>query len=281
MATDGDVEKHGAHDSVIVSQVLLEGMLTVEGRLSGASNATLFCIAELDGEQIECVYKPVMGERPLWDFPDGTLGHREVAAYEVAATFAKVSDDETVLIPETIWREEGPFGEGSCQRWIDVSDTQLVDIIESQEEQPGWLSVLEASDDFGRPVQLIHQNDARLRQMALLDIVTNNSDRKGGHILVDQQGNLFGVDHGLCFNVEDKLRTVLWGWAGQPLTTDEVTSLNRLREQLVGGDLGTRLKAHLEPFELDVSVERIEHLLQQGHFVEPTSRWPSIPWPAF
>ena len=281
MATDGDVEKHGAHDSVIVSQVLLEGMLTVEGRLSGASNATLFCIAELDGEQIECVYKPVMGERPLWDFPDGTLGHREVAAYEVAATFAKVSDDETVLIPETIWREEGPFGEGSCQRWIDVSDTQLVDIIESQEEQPGWLSVLEASDDFGRPVQLIHQDDARLRQMALLDIVTNNSDRKGGHILVDQQGNLFGVDHGLCFNVEDKLRTVLWGWAGQPLTTDEVTSLNRLREQLVGGDLGTRLKAHLEPFELDVSVERIEHLLQQGHFVEPTSRWPSIPWPAF
>ena len=281
MATDGDVEKHGSHDSVIVSQVLLEGMLTVEGRLSGASNATLFCIAELDGEQIECVYKPVMGERPLWDFPDGTLGHREVAAYEVAATFAKVSDDETVLIPETIWREEGPFGEGSCQRWIDVSDTQLVDIIESQEEQPGWLSVLEASDDFGRPVQLIHQNDARLRQMALLDIVTNNSDRKGGHILVDQQGNLFGVDHGLCFNVEDKLRTVLWGWAGQPLSTDEVTSLNRLREQLVGGDLGTRLKAHLEPFELDVSVERIEHLLQQGHFVEPTSRWPSIPWPAF
>ena len=281
MATDGDVEKHGSHDSVIVSQVLLEGMLTVEGRLSGASNATLFCIAELDGEQIECVYKPVMGERPLWDFPDGTLGHREVAAYEVAATFAKVSDDETVLIPETIWREEGPFGEGSCQRWIDVSDTQLVDIIESQEEQPGWLSVLEASDDFGRPVQLIHQNDARLRQMALLDIVTNYSDRKGGHILVDQQGNLFGVDHGLCFNVEDKLRTVLWGWAGQPLTTDEVTSLNRLREQLVGGDLGTRLKAHLEPFELDVSVERIEHLLQQGHFVEPTSRWPSIPWPAF
>ena len=281
MATDGDVEKHRSHDSVIVSQVLLEGMLTVEGRLSGASNATLFCIAELDGEQIECVYKPVMGERPLWDFPDGTLGHREVAAYEVAATFAKVSDDETVLIPETIWREEGPFGEGSCQRWIDVSDTQLVDIIESQEEQPGWLSVLEASDDFGRPVQLIHQNDARLRQMALLDIVTNNSDRKGGHILVDQQGNLFGVDHGLCFNVEDKLRTVLWGWAGQPLTTDEVTSLNRLREQLVGGDLGTRLKAHLEPFVLDVSVERIEHLLQQGHFVEPTSRWPSIPWPAF
>ncbi|MEI6364832.1 MAG: SCO1664 family protein [Actinomycetes bacterium] len=281
MATDGDVEKHGSHDSVIVSQVLLEGMLTVEGRLSGASNATLFCIAELDGVQFECVYKPVMGERPLWDFPDGTLGHREVAAYEVAATFATVSDDDAVLIPETIWREEGPFGAGSCQRWIDVSDTQLVDIIESQEEQPGWLSVLEASDDFGRPVQLIHQDDARLRQMALLDIVTNNSDRKGGHILVDQQGNLFGVDHGLCFNVEDKLRTVLWGWAGQPLTADEVTSLDRLRDQLVSGDLGTRLKAHLEPFELNISVERIEHLLQQGHFVEPTSRWPSIPWPAF
>ena len=281
MATDGDLQRHGLHDSVTVSQVLREGTLTVEGRLSGASNATLFCIADLDGVQIECVYKPVMGERPLWDFPDGTLGHREVAAYEVAATFAKVSDDDAVLIPETIWREEGPFGEGSCQRWIEVSDTQLVDIIESHEERPDWLSVLEANDDFGRPVQLIHQDDARLRQMALLDIVTNNSDRKGGHILVDQQGNLFGVDHGLCFNVEDKLRTVLWGWAGQPLTEAEIAALHLLRDQLASGDLGARLAVHLEPFELDISVERIERLLLRTHFVEPTSRWPSIPWPAF
>ncbi len=281
MATVGDGQRHGLHDSVTVSRVLGQGTLTVEGRLSGASNATLFCVAELDGVQIECVYKPVMGERPLWDFPDGTLGHREVAAYEVAATFAHVCGDDAVLIPETIWREEGPFGEGSCQRWIEVSETQLVDIIESQEEQPGWLSVLEASDDFGRPVQLIHQNDARLRQMALLDIVTNNSDRKGGHILVDQEGRLFGVDHGLCFNVEDKLRTVLWGWAGQPLTPTEITALELLRDELVGGELGVRLAVHLEPFELDIAVERIEHLLQRGHLVEPTSRWPSIPWPAF
>ncbi len=117
--------------------------------------------------------------------------------------------------------------------------------------------------------------------MALLDMVTNNSDRKGGHILVDQQGDLFGVDHGLCFNVEDKLRTVLWGWAGQPLTPGEITALELLRDELVGGELGVRLALHLEPFELDISVERIEHLLQRGHFVEPTSRWPSIPWPAF
>lgn len=281
MATDGDLERHGLHDSATVLQVLRDGTLTVEGRLSGASNATLFCVAELDGVQIECVYKPVMGERPLWDFPDGTLGHREVAAYEVAATFARVCDDDAVLIPETIWREEGPFGDGSCQRWIEVSETQLVDIVHTQEEQLGWLSVLEASDDFGRPVQLIHQDDARLRQMALLDMVTNNSDRKGGHILVDRQGDLFGVDHGLCFNVEDKLRTVLWGWAGQPLTPGEITALELLRDELVGGELGVRLAAHLEPFELDISVERIEHLLQRGHFVEPTSRWPSIPWPAF
>lgn len=281
MATDGDLERHGLHDSATVLQVLRDGTLTVEGRLSGASNATLFCVAELDGVQIECVYKPVMGERPLWDFPDGTLGHREVAAYEVAATFARVCDDDAVLIPETIWREEGPFGDGSCQRWIEVSETQLVDIVHTQEEQLGWLSVLEASDDFGRPVQLIHQDDARLRQMALLDMVTNNSDRKGGHILVDRQGDLFGVDHGLCFNVEDKLRTVLWGWAGQPLTPGEITALELLRDELVGGELGVRLAAHLEPFELDISVERIEHLLQRGHFLEPTSRWPSIPWPAF
>jgi hypothetical protein len=281
MATDGDLERHGLHDSATVLQVLRDGTLTVEGRLSGASNATLFCVAELDGVQIECVYKPVMGERPLWDFPDGTLGHREVAAYEVAATFARVCDDDAVLIPETIWREEGPFGDGSCQRWIEVSETQLVDIVHTQEEQPGWLSVLEASDDFGRPVQLIHQDDARLREMALLDMVTNNSDRKGGHILVDQQGDLFGVDHGLSFNVEDKLRTVLWGWAGQPLTPGEITALELLRDELVGGELGVRLAGHLEPFELDISVERIEHLLQRGHFVEPTSRWPSIPWPAF
>jgi uncharacterized repeat protein (TIGR03843 family) len=281
MATDGDAEGQGLRDPVTVSQVLSQGTLTVEGRLSGASNATLFCIADFEGVQIECVYKPVMGERPLWDFPDGTLGHREVAAYEVAVALARASDEEKVLIPETIWREEGPFGEGSCQRWIEISETQLVDIIESQEEQPGWLSVLEATDDFGRPVQLIHQDDARLRQMALLDIVTNNSDRKGGHILVDQQDNLFGVDHGLCFNMEDKLRTVLWGWAGQPLTDSEIAALTLLRHELVAGELGLRLAMHLEPFEVDISVDRIDHLLESGHFVEPTSRWPAIPWPAF
>ena len=279
MAIDDEVSSAAAGPTQ--EEVLTVGSLNVEGRLSGASNATLFCIASLGQAQVECVYKPVMGERPLWDFPDGTLGHREVAAYLLAREVAALADDDQTLIPLTVWREDGPYGPGSCQLWIEATDTSYVDVVPVDQALPGWLSVLTASDDWGNPLELVHRDDHRLRAMALIDIVSNNSDRKGGHILPTDSDEIYGVDHGLCFNVEDKLRTVLWGWAGSELHEQEKKLLSKLIERLQSGELRAALSHHLTQEEIDLTADRAWLLLTQGRFLEPTSRWPSIPWPAF
>ncbi len=163
--------------------LLRNGTLSIEGRLTDASNATLYCGVCLDGVEAACVYKPVAGERPLWDFPDGSLAEREVAAYEVSAATG------WRIVPPTLYRD-GPLGPGMVQLWIDVDES--VDVL--------------ALVRRGRSEQL--------RRMAVLDAVINNADRKGGHILPTAGGHIHGVDHGVTFHAEPKLRTLLWQWAG-------------------------------------------------------------------
>ena len=239
-----------------------------------ASNATFFGRLHLGDDAVACVYKPVAGERPLWDFPDGTLAAREVATYAVSeATGWEV-------VPPTVLRD-GPYGQGMCQVWIDSAEgEELVDIVPVGETAPGWIPVLEAVDGDDRPVLLVHADDPRLRRMSLLDVVCNNADRKGGHILLTEDGRVHGVDHGLCFNVEDKLRTVLWGWAGSRLDAEERRGLERLRGQL-DADLGTRLRTLLTDAEAAAVHRRLDRLLSTGRFPRPGARWPVIPWPAF
>ncbi len=185
-----------------VRRLLHDGELSIEGRLVDASNATLYCTTTLDGVTATCVYKPVTGERPLWDFPDGTLAGREISAYLVSAATG------WEVVPPTVLRE-GPFGPGMCQLWVDVDET--VD-----------LSALARSD---------HPD---LRRMAVFDAVVNNADRKGGHLLPRPDGRVQGVDHGICFSSEDKLRTLLWQWRSLPLTEEAVEVLSSLRAQLEG-----------------------------------------------
>ena len=255
-------------------QLLSHGELTVEGRLVDASNATLFCQIELDGAQARCVYKPVAGERPLWDFPDGTLASREVAAYLTSEASG------WGIVPPTVMRD-GPFGPGMCQLWMDVDPSiQLIDVVAPSRLPAGWLRVLDALGSGGRPVVLGHADDPRLRRMAVLDAVMNNADRKGGHVLPIEDGRVLGVDHGVCFHVESKLRTVLWGWAGEPLSAEETTVLTRLGEQL-DGDLGGRLATLLTRGELRAARRRVDALLAAGRFGLPVEGWPSIPWPPF
>jgi uncharacterized repeat protein (TIGR03843 family) len=259
---------------------LLElGQLTVEGRLAGSSNGTLLCTAELDGVAVSCVYKPVAGERPLWDFPDRTLGHREVAAYRLGELALEVFDDGVpAVLPMTVWRGDGPFGAGACQLWVDVHESELVDIVPPDAVPEGWRTVLQARDDDGAPLLLVHADEPGLRRMAVLDLISNNSDRKGGHILVDTEGALFGVDHGLCFHEDDKLRTVLWGWAGEPLSTDEVTLVERLAGAVMEDE---GLREHLSRRELLRTAQRAERLAEEGLMPRPSGEWPAIPWPAF
>lgn len=253
--------------------VLEQGQLVVEGQLVVASNATLLCRAVDGDREVRCVYKPTAGERPLWDFPDGTLAAREVAAYLVseAAGWA--------VVPPTLLRD-GPFGVGMCQLWVDSVGEDLVDVVAPDAVGDGWLHVLDAVDGDGRPVALVHADDPRLRRIALFDIVINNADRKAGHVLVDAAGTVRGVDHGVSFHVEDKLRTVLWGWAESEVTAAERDVLDGLGRSLTG-DLGDRLASLLTDDEVAATHDRVTRLLRDGRLPTPAYRRRPIPWPVF
>ncbi|MCW2614604.1 MAG: hypothetical protein JWN08_1598 [Frankiales bacterium] len=231
-----------------VLRLLREGELGIEGRLVDASNATLYCSATLDGVTAAAVYKPVRGERPLWDFPDGTLAGREVGAYLVSQATG------WDVVPPTVMRD-GPYGPGMCQLWVDVDET--VD-----------LQALARSD---------HPD---LRRMAVFDAVVNNADRKGGHLLPREDGRVQGIDHGICFSVEDKLRTLLWQWRGDPLTDESFEVLSVLRAELEG-ELGEQLHALLTVSEVRATVARVDRLLTSRRHPQPSADWPAIPWPPF
>jgi uncharacterized repeat protein (TIGR03843 family) len=167
------------------------------------------------------------------------------------------------------------------QLWCETDPQQApVDLLPEGPLPPGMLHVLDAFDDHDRPVMLVHEDSQQLRRMALFDVVVNNTDRKGGHVLAMPDGHRYGVDHGVCFHVEDKLRTVLWGWSGQPLGADETEALRCLAERL-DTDLGERLDELLTEVETEATRRRLRRLLAAGRFPRPGAGWPSIPWPAF
>lgn len=249
-ATAGVVEL----DREAILGLLARGRLEPVGRLVDASNATLYCQLEGDpGTGIGalttgCVYKPIQGEAPLSDFPDGTLAYREVSAYLVSEATG------WGIVPPTVLRD-GPFGTGMVQLWIETDPA--VDLLElARSDHPG------------------------LRRMALFDAVVNNADRKGGHLLPIPGGHVHGVDHGVCFAVEPKLRTILWGWRGAPLADDECETLTRLRLAL-DGELGTRLRELLAEREVAATVARLDRLLRTRRFPLPDPLRPAIPWPPF
>ena len=229
-------------------QLLRDGEIEVEGRLVEASNATLYCTISCDGVTAACVYKPIAGERPLWDFPDGTLAAREVAAFVVSVATG------WDVVPPTVMRD-GPYGVGMCQLWIDA----------------------DPSVDLG---MLARSGVEPLRRMAVFDAVVNNADRKGGHLLPMPDGHVYGVDHGVCFSIEDKLRTLLWSWQGKRLTEEAIAVLRRLRFDL-DGSLGATLTDLLDPDEVWATRARVDRLLATGRHPMPHGDWPPVPWPPF
>ena len=243
----------GPLDRASALRLLREGEIEVVGRLLTASNATFFCVVSgpaEDGRHISasCVYKPIRGERPLYDFPDGTLACREVGAHAVSEATG------WDIVPPTVMRD-GPFGEGMLQLWMETDES--VDV-----------------------TALVMSDSPALRRIALLDAVLNNADRKAGHLLPLPDGRIQGIDNGLCFAVEPKLRTVLWRWRGAPLTDEEKAVLERLRTDL-GGPLGERLSPLLTPHELRAMFLRIETLLDSGRLPRPDRGRPAIPWPPY
>ncbi len=231
--------------------LLHDGELEVVGRVRDASNVVLYCSISLPGEvtaERHVAYKPIRGERPLDDFPGGSLANREEAAWWVSETLG------WSVVPPTIVRD-GPAGPGAVQLWIET-------------------------DEYVDALRMILVRDDRLRPMALFDALVNNADRKGGHLLVTTEGRVHGVDHGICFATEPKLRTVLWGWRGEPLTDKERADLERLDEALAGG-LGDQLGQLLSPREVEAQRARARRLLADGRLPLPDPYGHIIPWPPF
>ena len=235
--------------------VLANGEIEVVGRIIGSSNNALLvkvtqdCPDPAPDRTIHAVYKPTIGERPLDDFPDGTLTRREVAAWHVSEATG------WGIVPPTILRD-GPFGDGMLQAFVEADPE--VDV-----------------------VAMVVEDDPRLRRMAAFDAAVNNTDRKGGHILpVEGGAHIHGVDHGVCFSAVPKLRTVLWGGRGEPMEADELEGLDRIRAAL-DGDLGQRLEALLSPTEVRATTRRLESLLRERRFPLPSPTWPAVPWPPF
>ncbi len=235
-------------DDAEAVQLLRTGVIDLEGRMLDASNVTLVGAIRHGDLAAECVYKPVAGERPLWDFPDGTLAGREISAYLVSEATG------WGVVPPTVLRE-GPFGPGMVQLWMDGDET--IDLAE-----------------------FVRRDDPALRRMAVFDAVVNNADRKGGHIIPMPDGHVYGVDHGICFSVDPKLRTLLWRWAGQPLPADALEVLEKLTGDLLG-DLGEQLHEHLTRREVACTQRRVAELLRTKLHPEPSGEWPALPWPPF
>jgi uncharacterized repeat protein (TIGR03843 family) len=217
--------------------------LSVIGRLIDASNATLQAHIKGSDPEIKVIYKPVAGERPLWDFADGNLAQREYAAFLIS------NQAGFNLVPFTVLRE-GPFGFGMVQQWIDID--QSIDVVE-----------------YGQ------SEDQQLRNLALFDAIINNTDRKFGHLLLDNNGKLYGCDHGVCFHQENKLRTVIWQFADLPFSEQEKDLIDAV-EAL---NLEEILNNLLTEVEIAAIRTRITSLKSSCRFPIPSDQWPAVPWP--
>jgi hypothetical protein len=242
-------------DLSLIEQDLVDlnnGVLTVTGRLVDASNATLYAMCSVQGEkgdrEFACIYKPIAGERPLWDFPDGSLANREYLSFLISHWL------ELHLVPPTILRD-GPYVTGMVQKWIDIDPT--IDLM-----------------DF------YLTDHPKLRELALFDLITNNTDRKIGHLIPTQDGHLYGCDHGVTFHEDDKLRTVLWQWAGTSYTDDEKSLLLKARDLFTGSKLEI-INGLITEEEIAATVARIDRALIEGSFALPSPDWPAVPWPPF
>ena len=231
-----------------VFEVLSRGEIEVEGRLVDASNATLYVSINFQGGVLRAIYKPIAGERPLWDFPDGNLASRERAAFLVSQ---ELGYD---LVPLTILRD-GPFGFGMVQQWIDIDESIDLELF-------------------------FREKNEQLRKVVIFDAVINNTDRKIGHLLPTPDGSLYICDHGVTFHQEDKLRTVLWQWAGEELRSEEIEHLQRFIDALEG-DRIPELSTLITPSEINSLRFRTQRLIADGKFPTPSEDWPAIPWPPF
>ena len=243
------VEERLSVDKELVLEALQKGSFSVNGQFVSGSNYTFQGDLEYSTQRFQVVYKPVRGEQPLWDFPHGSLARREVAAYLVSETLG------WELVPPTVLRKEGPLGPGSLQYYVEHDPNDHYFNFEEAERQ-------------------------RLRPVVAFDLIINNADRKGGHILRDEEDHLWLIDHGLCFHAEEKLRTVVWDFSGEEIPDEVMEGVGKLIDQLQeGGKLFNQLQTYLRPAEIGALLARARRLCTRGRFPAPPASRRSYPWP--
>lgn len=243
------MEERASVDKTLIMEALQKGSFELQGQFLSGSNYTFLGDLAHGDLKFQVVYKPVRGEQPLWDFPHGSLSRREVAAY---LTSESLGWD---LVPPTVLRKEGPLGPGSLQYYVehDPNDHYF---------------------NFG------DQDRQRLRPVVVFDLILNNADRKGGHILRDTQDHLWLIDHGLCFHAEEKLRTVVWDFSGEEIPRELMASVSELIDQLKEGErLQVQLLQYLRSGEVSAMLGRARRLCETGRFPSPPSSRRSYPWP--
>lgn len=237
-------------DKENILAALQHGKLTLQGQFVNGSNYTF--LAELAGPDgaLRAVYKPVRGEQPLWDFPARSLARREVAAYRVSEALG------WELVPPTVYRRRGPLGAGSLQVFVNHDPDRHYFTLSDAEKQ-------------------------RLKPVAAFDVLINNADRKGGHVLFGEDGHLWLIDHGVCFHVEDKLRTVIWDFAGQPIPQPLLADLRRFCDalEMAEGSLRADLKPLLSAAEVRRLAARARSLLESPFYPQPSGQRRPFPWP--
>jgi len=245
--TNQPVDDTGDYTSEVLD-LLEHGSIEPLGQVVWGSNYTFLVSVRQDETSIQAIYKPARGERPLWDFPHGSLVEREAAAYLVSKALT------WGLVPPTILRQDGPAGPGSLQFYIEANPEEHYFTLSETQKQ-------------------------RLRPLALFDILVNNADRKGGHILVDGSGKLWSIDHGVCFHVEPKLRTVIWDFIGEPIPGNLLLDIQNLFDQLTpGSPFSDQLSNLLEESEIEALRQRAHALLSEPEFPGPGPGRP-YPWP--
>lgn len=240
-------DPHDLMNDEFLRDAFANGKLELKGQFTLGSNYTFLALINHQGQELQVVYKPQQGEQPLWDFPENTLAGREVAAYLVSQALG------WELVPLTVFRQDGPFGPGSIQRFVEYN--------------PNYHYFNLKPDD-----------KEKLRPVALFDHLTNNADRKGSHILFEKgTRHLYAIDHGLCFNTVDKLRTVIWDFAGEPLPEAYLASLRNLA--LPSAGLAADLLCFINPDELAALSRRAERLIRTAVFPQPPADRRSYPYP--
>jgi len=253
--------------------LLLNGEIEIEGLIPDSSNGALKVLVSNSKQSVEAIIKPEVSIRPLWDFPDLDLNNREYATY--------LLDRELNLnyVPDTVMRNVEGIGKSLIQEWVTESDNDLI-IVKSPEDIPEeYLKVLQGYDELNKLITLAHKNNRDLRNLCLFDLVINNADRKGGHLLMDSANKMWAIDHGVSWHFESKIRTVLWGWIDETFNEQDIALLNNAKKVIQTWKNEEFI--YLSEEEIEQAIKRVDGLLKENAFPQPGDQWPAVPWPIF